>query len=352
MTRILLTALLFAAATGAAAAPPSEPYQRRPEVRAFVSEIAERNGFDADAVLGLFRQAKPDPAVIKAITPPADPGARSWQSYRARFLDAKRIANGLEFWRNHEATLARAQAIYGVPAEIVVAIIGVETLYGRHTGQFEVFNALTNLAFDYPPRAELFRRELEALLLLAREQGRNPWDYRGSYAGAIGYPQFLPSSIRKYAVDFNRDGRIDLSGSAEDAIGSVAHFLYQHGWESGDVIALPARLVESDTKGSEWGPAPLLAEGIFPKRLPADLARFGIEADGAPEKAAALIDLATPNAQTEYRLGFNNFYVLTRYNRSSFYAAAVTDLAEALRAAWYPTSPSDRRPPTPSARLE
>lgn len=341
MTRFLLTTLLLAAATASA----SEPYQRRADVRAFVAEAAERNGLDAEVLLGHFSKAKPDPVVIKAITPPAEPGARSWQSYRARFLDAKRIAAGLEFWRKHEIAVVRAQALYGVPAEIVVAIIGVETLYGRHTGQFEVFNALTNLAFDYPPRAELFRRELEALLLLARDQQRSPWDYRGSYAGAIGYPQFLPSSIRNYAVDFDHDGRIDLSGSAVDAIGSVAHFLYQHGWESGDIIALPAKVSGGDTPI-------LLAEGIFPKRLPADLASFGVEAEGAPEKAAALIDLSTPDTPTEYRLGFNNFYVLTRYNRSNFYAAAVTDFAEVLRAARNPSPQLERQPPVPATDLE
>lgn len=320
MTRFLLTALLLAAATAHA----TEPYQQRADVRAFVAETAERNGLDADALLRHFRKAKPDPAVIKAIKPPTEPGARSWQSYRRRFVDARRITTGLEFWRDHEIALVRAQALYGVPAEIIVAIIGVETIYGRHTGDFEVFNALTNLAFDYPPRAALFRRELEALLLLARDQRRDPWHYRGSYAGAIGYPQFLPSSIRKYAVDFDRDGRVDLSASSEDAIGSVARFLNMHGWDNGEPIVLPAKVSHCNTPR-------LLAEGIRPVRLPEEMAEFGVEADGMPAKPAALIDLATPDAPTEYRLGFNNFYVLTRYNRSNFYAAAVADLAETLR---------------------
>jgi membrane-bound lytic murein transglycosylase B len=262
--------------------------------------------------------------VIKAITPAADPGVRSWRAYRERFVEPRRISHGLEFWRQHEIALVRAQALYGVPAEIIVAIIGVETIYGQHTGSFDVFNALTNLAFDYPPRAPLFRRELEALLLLAREEGQDPWRYRGSYAGAIGLPQFLPSSIRRYAVDFDHDGHIDLAASSDDAIGSVGHFLMEHGWEEGAPIAQPAKV-------SGDGTPTLLAEGIRPARLPAELARFGVEADNPPEKPAALIDLATPDAPTEYRLGFNNFYVLTRYNRSSFYAAAVMDLAETLR---------------------
>lgn len=325
MTRTLPTSLLLIA-IAAASTSAAEPYQQRADVRAFVAETAERNGLDAKVLLRHFRKAKSDPAVIKAIQPPTEPAARSWQAYRARFVDAKRIAGGLEFWRGHEIALVRAQARYDVPAEIIVAIIGVETIYGRHTGQFEVFNALTNLAFDYPPRAALFRRELEQLLLLARDQRRDPWQYRGSYAGAIGYPQFLPSSIRKYAVDFDRDGRIDLSASSEDAVGSVARFLSLHGWQRGEPIARPAKVSLCNTPR-------LLAEGIRPSRLPEEMEEFGVESDGAPARPAALIDLATPDAPTEYRLGYRNFYVLTRYNRSSFYAAAVADLAETLRAA-------------------
>jgi membrane-bound lytic murein transglycosylase B len=343
MSRFPLTALLLASAAAAASTP--EPYQQRPEVRAFVVETAERNGLDADVLLRHFRKAKPDPAVIKAIKPPTEPGTRSWQAYRARFVDAKRIAGGRAFWRRHEVALVRAQALYGVPAEIIVAIIGVETIYGRNTGEFEVFNALTNLAFDYPPRATLFRHELEALLLLSRDQQRSPWHYRGSYAGAIGYPQFLPSSIRQYAVDFDRDGRIDLSASSDDAIGSVARFLNMHGWESGEPIALPARVSPCNTPR-------LLAEGIRPARLPQEMEEFGVEAEGAPAKPAALIDLASPDAPTEYRLGYNNFYVLTRYNRSSFYAAAVADLAETLRQARYPVPPTEDDMPAPAAGLQ
>lgn len=300
------------------------PYTDRPDVRAFVAEMAERHGFAPASLLAHFHRAKPSAAVIRAITPPPDPGRRSWQAYRSRFVDSRRIDQGLAFWQRQAEALGAAEAAYGVPAEIIVAIIGIETYYGRQPGRFEVFNALTNLAFDYPPRATLFRGELEALLLLARDQGRDPWSYRGSYAGAIGLPQFLPSSIRRYAVDFDgRDG-IDLADSEEDAIGSVGRFLHDHGWQPGAVIALPARVTGD--------PAVLLAEGIRPVRRPAELKALGVDADDAPEQPAALIDLGTPAADTEYRLGFDNFFVLTRYNRSSFYAAAVMDLAAALRA--------------------
>jgi membrane-bound lytic murein transglycosylase B len=319
----ILPVLAFAAATSTQAA---EPYVRRDEVRAFVAEIVERHGFEEGPLLAHFHKAKPTPAIIKAILPPADPGVRSWQAYRTRFVEPVRIGLGLDFWRRHASALERAEAAYGVPAEIIVAIIGIETLYGRNPGRFHVFNALTNLAFDYPPRAELFRRELEALLLLARDEQRDPWHYKGSYAGAIGLPQFLPSSIRAWAVDFDGNGRIDLAASCDDAIGSVGRFLAEHGWQNGEMIALPAKVSGGDTLA-------LIAEGIRPVRLPAEMASFGVEAEGAPELPAALIDLTTPNAETEYRLGFNNFFVITRYNRSSFYAAAVMDLAETLRKA-------------------
>jgi membrane-bound lytic murein transglycosylase B len=322
MTRHFLTAaLLFMTATASAA----EPYAERADVQAFIAEMVERNGLDRDTLLAKFRKVRFSPAVLKAIMPPADPGVRSWQTYRSHFVEPRHIQGGLAFWRRHATALARAEATYGVPAEIVVAVIGVETFYGRQTGNFHVFNALSNLAFDYPPRAELFRGELEALLLLAREEQRDPWTYRGSYAGAIGLPQFLPSSQRRYAVDFDDDGHIDLSGSSADAIGSVARFLNEHGWLTGEAIALAVQ-VDSD-------PAALVVEGIRPSRLPAEMTEFGVRIDGAPAQPAALIDLATPGASTEYRLGFNNFFVLTRYNRSSFYAAAVMDLAEALKTA-------------------
>jgi membrane-bound lytic murein transglycosylase B len=319
--RTLALPLLLAALTATAA----EPYAERTEVRAFVAEMADKHGLEPDKLIALFRKAKPDPVVLKAIAPPTDPGIRSWRAYRERFVEPTRIGRGLAFWSRHAAALARAEETYGVPAEIIVAIIGIETIYGRNSGRFQVFNALTTLSFDYPPRASLFRGELEALLLLAREEDRDPRSYRGSYAGAIGLPQFLPSSMRNYAVDFDGDGHIDLADSAEDAIGSVARFLRAHGWEPGESIAIPVQVAGD--------PAALIGEGILPQRLPAEMSAFGVQTDGAPAKPAALVDLVTPGAPTEYRLGFTNFYVLTRYNRSSFYATAVLDLASVLRAA-------------------
>ncbi|MFN6961325.1 MAG: lytic murein transglycosylase B, partial [Rhodocyclaceae bacterium] len=249
-------------------------YVGRDDVTAFITEMEDKHGFNGAQLTRLFARVRPLPAVLKAIAPPADPRQRSWQAYRARFIEPKRLAAGHAFWQRHAATLAKAEAQTGVPAEIIVAIIGIETFYGRHLGRFDSFAALATLAFDYPPRAGLFRRELEALLLLARDERRDPASYRGSYAGAIGLPQFLPSSIRGFAVDFDGDGRIDLAGSAEDAIGSIANFLKEHGWEKDGPVAL---------KVGGFGTAPeaLLAEGILPRLRPQEMAAFGIEIPAA-----------------------------------------------------------------------
>lgn len=315
----------FLLALAVATAAQAQTYADHPEAQAFIADMETRHGFDGGYLKSLFRHVQPNGAVLKAIQPPASPGAKSWQAYRSRFVEPRRIAAGLAFWHRHGATLAKARALHGVPEEIVTAIIGIETIYGRNTGKFKVMEALATLAFDYPPRADLFRRELESLLLLARDEDRNPLSYRGSYAGAIGLPQFLPSSIRRFAVDFDGNGRVDLAASPEDAIGSVASFLQAHGWQPEEPIALPTQ-VGSDV-------APLIEEGIKPRRLPTEMLPFGVVAAGAPDKPAALIDLATPDTPTEYWLGYENFYVITRYNRSSFYAMAVCQLAEALRAA-------------------
>jgi membrane-bound lytic murein transglycosylase B len=311
-------------------------YAQRDDVQAFIADMQSRHGIDADRLAAQFSRTRPIPAVLKAIAPPADPGIRSWEVYRQRFIEPRRIAAGLDFWRKHEATLAQAQALTGVPAEIIVAIIGIETFYGKHLGRFDTFAALTTLAFDYPPRADLFRRELEALLLLARDEGRSPGSYRSSFAGAIGLPQFLPSSIRAYAVDFDKNGYIDLPGSPTDAIGSVANFLKVHGWETDGPIALPVKVGAGETAqtmGSGGAtPESLIAEGIKPTRRPADLREFGIDVPAdVPDAPAALIDLITPNTPMEYWLGYQNFYVITRYNRSSFYAMAVFQFAQTLK---------------------
>lgn len=323
--------------TPLAAQAPAAHYAERPEVVAFIDTLAREDGFEADELSALFAQAQALPKVIELIRPPADPAIRSWHAYRGRFVEPKRIAAGRRFMARHGTALARAEARWGVPRAVIAGVIGVETLYGKQMGNFGTFNALTTLAFDYPPRAALFRRELRELLLLAREEGRAIGDYRGSYAGALGLPQFLPGSIRKFAVDFDGNGRIDLAQSAEDAIGSVANYLAQHGWRRDEPIATPVTL-EADAEQI----AAALAAGIEPQYSASEWQTRGLRLEvaklGAGETAppissdlpAALIDFVTPGAATEYRLGHRNFYVITRYNKSTFYAAAVADLAAAL----------------------
>ncbi|MCE9568572.1 MAG: lytic murein transglycosylase B [Rhodocyclales bacterium] len=326
MTRLLFLLMLATLASSLHA----ETYAQREDVQAFVADMNTRHGFDVDALSALFHRTKPIAVVIKAVMPPKDPGVRSWQGYRSRFVEPKRIAAGRRFMRVHVAELAAAEARFGVPVEIITAIIGVETIYGKHMGRFGTFAALTTLAFDYPPRADLFRRELEELLLLAREEQRNPLAYTGSYAGALGLPQFLPSSRRRYAIDFDGNGRIDLTNSPADAIGSVANFLARHGWEKDAPIAVTIAI-----RGD--GVQALIDAGIAPRHTPQEMAaanvaltRVGAGETALPDQPAALIDLVTPDGMTEYRLGYRNFHVITRYNRSSFYAAAVMDLAAAL----------------------
>lgn len=323
LNALCFSVLVLAAPSHAGA----DSFGQREDVREFIREMQDKHGFDRDRLLSLFKKAQPQPKAIKAIMPPKDPSVRSWQAYRARFIDPRRIEGGLRFWETHGQVLEAARRTYGIPEEIIVAIIGIETIYGRNMGRFPALATLATLAFDYPPRAELFRRELESLLLLSRESQRNPLAYTGSYAGALGIPQFLPSSIRNWGVDFDGDGQVDLAASVADAIGSVANFLASHGWETDSPVAAPAAVT-----GERYGE--LLDAGILPRLTPAEMTAYGISfAEDAPQLPCALIDLVTPNAATEYWLGYRNFYVITRYNRSSFYAMAVYDLSRELRSA-------------------
>lgn len=331
IARTLFVLLAAAAARGSLAESPS--YAERPEVQAFIREVAVRHGFAEEALLELFSQVQRAEPVLDAIKPPP-PKARSWEEYRGNFVNPRRIAAGAEFWKRHRQALERAQSRFGVPAEYIVAIIGVETYYGRYAGRWRVVDALTTLAFDYPPRSPYFRRELEHYLLLSRDSGQDVFSVRGSYAGAIGIPQFMPSSTRHYAVDFDGNGAIDLRRSAADAIGSVGNFLKEHGWRPGGAVSFAAR-----PSGEAWR---ALADGsIDPKHLLAELRQAGVhfdagedsEAGQAEQSRAALVELETPEQPSEYRIGLHNFYVLTRYNRSAFYASAVHDLAQALRQA-------------------
>jgi membrane-bound lytic murein transglycosylase B len=330
-------ALLFAVAGAASAAPAATEanYAERPEVRAFIAELAALQGFDAGALRRLFAQARYQPKVIAAISRPVL-SPPQWYEYAPRFLDPARIDAGIDYWREHAAALSRAEDEFGVPQEIIVAILGVETYYGRNLGRYRVFDSLTTLAFDYPRRAEFFRGELKEFLLWTREQGISPLAPKGSYAGAIGPAQFMPGSIRAYGLDFDGDGDVDLATDADDAIGSVANYLSRHGWARGQPIMEPARIDADDTEADVLR---RFDEGIAERRALADWVRdgvtgFAIPGDLAPD-AVGMLMLEERDAPS-YWLVFNNWYVLTRYNRSRLYASAVCQLAQALKAAAAP----------------
>ena len=322
MIRILAALLVSAPAFAHAS------YAERPEVEAFVRELVQRHGLGESELKRVFERAQRLEPVLEAIARPAE-RIRTWDEYRALMITERRIAEGVEFWNKNSRTLERAQRKYGVPPQYVVAIIGVETFYGRNTGNWRVVDALTTLAFDYPPRARFFRSELESYLLMVREAGVDAFSVRGSYAGAFGIPQFMPSSARRYAVDFDGNGTVDLQKSRADAIGSVANFLHVHGWQRDADVAVTARV-----SGESWR---AFADGRFePKHSLSELREAGIEFD-SPQPAGAsatVVELANADRPSELRVALRNFYVITRYNRSALYAAAVADLAVELKKAY------------------
>jgi membrane-bound lytic murein transglycosylase B len=312
----------------AAALPAPAAAQLAPELEAFIQDMVRKHQFSDVSLRQMFARVEPNPRIIDLMTAPLT--ALPWYEFRSRYVDALRINGGLKFWREHAETLARARHEFGVPEEIIVATIGVESIYGRRTGSFGVLESLTMLAFSYPPRARLFRAELEHYLLLAREARFDASGVKGSYAGAIGIPQFLPSSYRRYAVDFDGDGRRDLVSSVADAIGSVANYYKAHGWRAGGIIAVPAAVAPD-------GVAELLELGIKPRLAIGELKRRGVSpAEPLEEGPAAALFVVESEAGPSYWLGLNNFYVITRYNRSVNYALAVRELARELRAQFGP----------------
>ena len=314
----------------------SAHFNRWSEVQVFVDEMSERHGFNKPQMLKDFEQVALLKSAIQLVKP-APPGRpKNWKAYRARFVENGRIEAGVAFWNKYADALELAEKKYGVPAEIIVGLIGVETIYGKNTGSFRVIDALTSLAFSYPDtpnrtaRQSFFRSELENLFLLARETSTDVFSFKGSYAGAIGWPQFMPSSARTFAVDFDLDGKIDLSGSPVDAIGSVANYLALHGWKKGLPTAFPATLVSNELTNEQ-----------IDKYLGAGLkASFSLDqlksvvttanADAPTNLQYGLVDLQNGNEPTEYWLGTENFFAITQYNRSYFYAMSVIDLGKII----------------------
>ena len=321
-------------------------FAENPEAMAFARALDAREGWTDQWAVRWVQSAIHTPQAIRLMRPAPAGTVRNWNAYRDRFVEPQRLQAGLRFWRAHQADLQRAEATFGVPAWLIVGIIGVETLYGEHMGTFRVLDALTTLAFHFPaehPRAEqrtaFFRSELEAFLRKTRQSGTDPGMWRGSFAGAIGLPQFMPSNWGLYGVDFDGNGQVDLVNSPADAIGSVARYLQAFGWQTG----MPTHFaVEFDTGRLQLDA--LLAPSILPTfsvqafqtlgaRLPADAqAHPGLLAMVELENG----DPARGGQPRLYVAGTTNFYAITRYNQSSYYAMAVIELGRAVEALWRP----------------
>jgi len=317
---LALTGLLAASSVAA-----GETGFKQATVREFVADMVTKHDFDAAELTRLLGHARAQPKIIAAMRRPAE--AKPWHQYRELFLTPTRIQEGAAFWAEAQPWLNKAEEQFGVPAEIIVGIIGVETQYGQHKGKFKVLDALTTLAFNYPERAEFFRAELENFLLLVREEPLDALNLTGSYAGAIGTPQFMPSSYRRYAVDFDGDGKKDLVGSTADAIGSVANYFKSHQWHPGQAVVASATIQGDGYRG-------LLEQGIKPQTSVTKFAGYGVTLGDNQLSAmdlGALIELEAAQGP-EYWIGLQNFYVITRYNHSPLYAMAVYQLAQEVRA--------------------
>jgi membrane-bound lytic murein transglycosylase B len=360
LSLILTTALLVAlplvgCATPevVAAAPRAKPHAARPkappesrgssyagreDAMEFADDVAARHDLDPAWVRQMVGEAR-DLPVVSRLMEPGPPGQpKNWKAYRSRFIDATRIAAGVRFWQEHGATLERAEKDYGVPPEIIVGILGVETIYGRQMGDFRVLDALATLAFDFPanhPRAEersrYFRGELEQFLAYHQARHTSPLNPRGSYAGAWGMPQFMPSSLVRWGVDYDGDKVIDLAGSADDAIGSVANYFKGYGWIPGMPATYPVRF-----DAAKLDLDALLAPDILPTFSVAHFQEKGAILEGAAlehQGPLALIELQNGGEPPTYVAGTENFYVITRYNWSSYYAMAVIELGREVKEA-------------------
>ena len=328
--RHLLLAALGLTVTGKATlAATALPYAQRPEVKAFVDTLVVEHGIARDWIERVLASGRYSARAERLMTPSVSPAPRDWRRYRARVLDDARLADGIDYLRRHRPVLARAEEEFGVPASIVVSIIGIETLFGRIMGGFRTLDVLLTLAFDYTRRAAFFRDELAHFLILGFDGRIDVLKQTGSFAGAIGLPQFMPGSIRRYALDYDEDRRIDLAGSAADAIGSVANYLHQQGWQRAQPVMFNATADDSI--------AVQLGGGITAARSWADVAELGVRIDSYLPPATAVLLLDLPllrddgSTAVEYRLGTVNLATILHYNRSYFYATAVAEFAAALR---------------------
>jgi membrane-bound lytic murein transglycosylase B len=322
--------LLFAALaldTTAVTATGSDNYNDQPQVQAFIDRMVENHDYSRDELVAVFNEAQRRDDILELMSKPAEKRLH-WFEYRKIFLTQSRITGGVAFWESNAEILEKAGEEFGVDPQVIVAIIGVETRYGSNTGRHRVLDALSTLAFDYPPRSEFFTGELEQYLILAREEDIDLITTTGSYAGAMGYGQFIPSSYRNYAVDFDNDGKRDLMNNKMDIIGSVANYFKKHGWSQGTPVAVRATVEGDDFQT-------VLDIGYEPNTVLDAMRHDGITpVDPLPDDLlAALIEFKQQDGP-EYWLGFKNFYVITRYNHSPLYAMAVYQLSEEIRAAY------------------
>ncbi len=294
----------------------------RPEIEKFIAYMARTHGFSARDLRLLFAKVQPSQDVTRAMAAPST--AKPWYEFKPLFVDQARIAGGVRFWNDNGEVLAQARNEFGVPEAIVVALIGVETRYGRNSGGFRVIDTLTTLAFDWPSRRDFFRHELEQFLLLAREQGWDPLTIKGSFAGAMGMPQFMPGSYRRYAIDYSRDGQIDLWRNAADVIGSVASYLKEFGWKDGVPVVAPARVESADRQA-------LLDLGLKPSLTLDEWRMRGADSTlTLPDSLLACLFSVDLAGGPEFWFGFDNFYALLQYNRSRNYAMAIVELAREI----------------------
>ncbi len=294
----------------------------------FINNMVTKHNFDKQALTQLFKKAKVKNSILKVMSRPAGK-RRPWYRYRENFVTKKRINGGVDFWRTYANTLQRAKSTYGVPPEIIIAIIGVETIYGGYTGNNRIIDALKTLSFHYPKRADFFRKELEAFLLVTREEGFDPLEMKGSYAGAMGLGQFMPTSYQNYAVDFDGDGQRNIWTNVVDAIGSVANYFKQHQWQPGQPVLLAVQ-VDDEIAGQTLVDLEFKPQYSMPQLKKMGLRKLGNQYD---DYSGLVFDLETEQGKL-YWVGFNNFYVITRYNRSTRYAMAVYQLAQEIKSAY------------------
>ncbi len=336
LLRAGLAALLPFSCLASAAEATSGLDVTREDVKTFIGDMATQHEFDADAVASILRDAQPQPGILELIQRPAE-RTLAWWEYRQRFLTEDRINGGVKVWQANRKLLERIAGDSGVPAEYLVAITGVETSYGRIMGRYRVLDALATLGFDYPPRGEFFRRELEQFLLMTREDKVDPRKPLGSYAGAMGIPQFMPSSVRAYAVDDGKDGHRDLQEYGPDVFASVANYFVKHGWIAGQPV-----LAEINHNNSPDDPAN--AKLSLDDTLASLHARGYIFSSTMPESTPVMLVPAQLEQSISWRVGYQNFYVITRYNKSAMYAMAVHELAQAIAQRYRATEVAEKNP--------